>query len=184
MTIQPLEPLDVRAIPPVVRHATIFGILERLSPGDAFSIERMRAQSALAQRIVDYGDAVGENPFAELVLEEARTARDGGAVDGAGERTEQRSGDAWVIDDRNLLCLNLARIEAAHGAFAGAATDTFGRGEIGSVDRGRIIVVAFHAGAFARDGSAGRRGLALQSLPYGGYLLAHARRASDGAQSA
>ncbi|RYE76827.1 MAG: DUF2249 domain-containing protein, partial [Hyphomicrobiales bacterium] len=38
MTIQPLEPLDVRAIPPVVRHATIFGILERLAPGDAFSI--------------------------------------------------------------------------------------------------------------------------------------------------
>ncbi len=38
MTTLPLEPLDVRAIPPVVRHATIFGILERLAPGDAFTI--------------------------------------------------------------------------------------------------------------------------------------------------
>ena len=38
MTTLPLEPLDVRTIPPVVRHATIFGILERLPPGEAFSI--------------------------------------------------------------------------------------------------------------------------------------------------
>lgn len=32
------EPLDVRSIPPVARHATIFGILERLPPGEVFSI--------------------------------------------------------------------------------------------------------------------------------------------------
>jgi uncharacterized protein (DUF2249 family) len=32
------EPLDVRTIPPNVRHATIFGIIERLEPGTAFSI--------------------------------------------------------------------------------------------------------------------------------------------------
>ncbi|SEG49946.1 DUF2249 domain-containing protein [Bosea lathyri] len=38
MTSLPLEPLDVRAIPPAVRHATIFGILERLPSGAAFSI--------------------------------------------------------------------------------------------------------------------------------------------------
>jgi len=38
MTTLPLEPLDVRMIPPGVRHATIFGIIERLAPGDAFSI--------------------------------------------------------------------------------------------------------------------------------------------------
>lgn len=38
MTTSPLEPLDVRTIPPVVRHATIFGILERMAPGSAFSI--------------------------------------------------------------------------------------------------------------------------------------------------
>lgn len=33
-----VEPLDVRTIPPSVRHATIFGIIERLEPGTAFSI--------------------------------------------------------------------------------------------------------------------------------------------------
>ena len=38
MITRPLEPLDVRTIPPVVRHATIFGILERLEPGGTFSI--------------------------------------------------------------------------------------------------------------------------------------------------
>ena len=51
MTIQPLEPLDVRTIPPVVRHATIFGILERLSPGDAFSIVNDHDPAPLRRQI-------------------------------------------------------------------------------------------------------------------------------------
>ncbi|TAJ27641.1 DUF2249 domain-containing protein [Bosea sp. (in: a-proteobacteria)] len=38
MTIPTLAPLDVRAIPPGMRHATIFGILERLEPGESFRI--------------------------------------------------------------------------------------------------------------------------------------------------
>lgn len=33
-----IEPLDVRTIPPGVRHAMIFGLIERLEPGTAFSI--------------------------------------------------------------------------------------------------------------------------------------------------
>ena len=51
MTIQPLEPLDVRTIPPVVRHPTIFGILERLSPGDAFSIVNDHDPAPLRRQI-------------------------------------------------------------------------------------------------------------------------------------
>lgn len=51
MTIQPLEPLDVRTIPPVVRHATIFGIMERLSPGDAFSIVNDHDPAPLRRQI-------------------------------------------------------------------------------------------------------------------------------------
>ncbi|MDX3809794.1 DUF2249 domain-containing protein [Bosea thiooxidans] len=51
MTTLTLEPLDVRAIPPVVRHATIFGILERLSPGDAFSIVNDHDPAPLRRQI-------------------------------------------------------------------------------------------------------------------------------------
>ncbi|MCA0419552.1 DUF2249 domain-containing protein [Bosea beijingensis] len=51
MTTQPLEPLDVRTIPPVVRHATIFGIMERLSPGDAFRIVNDHDPAPLRRQI-------------------------------------------------------------------------------------------------------------------------------------
>jgi len=51
MISQPLEPLDVRAIPPVVRHATIFGIMERLSPGDAFRIVNDHDPAPLRRQI-------------------------------------------------------------------------------------------------------------------------------------
>lgn len=32
------QPIDVRTIPPAIRHATIFGLLERLTPGEALGI--------------------------------------------------------------------------------------------------------------------------------------------------
>jgi uncharacterized protein (DUF2249 family) len=51
MTSLPLEPLDVRAIPPVVRHATIFGILERLPAGAAFSIVNDHDPAPLRRQI-------------------------------------------------------------------------------------------------------------------------------------
>lgn len=51
MTNLPLEPLDVRTIPPSVRHATIFGILERLSPGEAFSIVNDHDPAPLRRQI-------------------------------------------------------------------------------------------------------------------------------------
>src|SRR4051812_27431966 len=49
--------------------------------GHAFAVERPRAQSALAQRIVDNANARLEQPLSKLVLEEARLARDRAAVD-------------------------------------------------------------------------------------------------------
>lgn len=51
MTTLPLEPLDVRMIPPPVRHATIFGILERLEPGEAFSIVNDHDPAPLRRQI-------------------------------------------------------------------------------------------------------------------------------------
>jgi uncharacterized protein (DUF2249 family) len=51
MTTLPLEPLDVRMIPPVVRHATIFGIMERLEPGSAFSIVNDHDPAPLRRQI-------------------------------------------------------------------------------------------------------------------------------------
>lgn len=38
MTPHYLTPLDVRTIPPVLRHRTIFELLERLQPGQALPI--------------------------------------------------------------------------------------------------------------------------------------------------
>lgn len=51
MTTMPLEPLDVRMIPPVVRHATIFGILERLPPVESFSIVNDHDPAPLRRQI-------------------------------------------------------------------------------------------------------------------------------------
>ena len=51
MTTMPLEPLDVRMIPPVVRHATIFGILERLPAGESFSIVNDHDPAPLRRQI-------------------------------------------------------------------------------------------------------------------------------------
>ena len=56
------------------------------------------------QRVVDDGHTRGEYACAELVLEEARLARDCGAADRPGEMAEQAGGDARVEE---------------HGIFAG-----------------------------------------------------------------
>ena len=50
-----------------------------------------------------------------------------------------------------LRVVDLARVEPLDRALAGAAADLFRRFEIGGVQRGGIIVVALHAGAFAGD---------------------------------
>ncbi len=51
MTALPLETLDVRSVPPVVRHATIFRILERLEPGEAFRIVNDHDPAPLYRKI-------------------------------------------------------------------------------------------------------------------------------------
>ena len=51
MTTPPLEPLDVHAIPHSIRHATIFGILERLAPGEAFRIVNDHDPAPLRRQI-------------------------------------------------------------------------------------------------------------------------------------
>src|SRR3981081_438851 len=114
-------------------------------------IEGSRAQAAHAPRIVDDVDARLEQPFPELVLEEARLARHGGGVDSAREMTDERTCDPPVEYDRCPVGLDLARIEAPDRPLAGRASHLLGRIEIGAVDRRGIVVVPLHRGAFAHD---------------------------------
>ena len=123
----------------------------QLLAGDAFAVEGMRAQAALAQRIVDDADAVGEQFLAHLVLQEAGLARDRRAIDGAGEMRHQRAGDARIEHHRHLARRHLARIEPRDGALAGAAADFVRAFQIARMAHAGIIVVALHAGAFAGD---------------------------------
>src|SRR5262245_46850257 len=88
---------------------------------DAFAVERMRAQPALAQRVVDDADAFGKNLLPHAVLQEAGLARNRGAVDRRGEMPDQRAGDARVEHDRHAPRLDLARIETLDRALAGIA---------------------------------------------------------------
>ncbi len=120
-------------------------------PADALAVERLRAQAALAQRIVDDADAVGEELFAHLVAQEACLAGDGSAVHGAGKMADDGAGNATVEYDGHLAGRHLARIEPRDGAFAGGAADFFRAVEICGVQRRGIFVVAFHAGAVAGD---------------------------------
>src|SRR5262245_21207211 len=64
--------------------------------GDALGVELARAQATPAQRIIDDPDAGRENFFAQLVLQEARLARDGAAADGIGEMANEPAGDARI----------------------------------------------------------------------------------------
>src|SRR5579872_924144 len=63
---------------------------------DALGVERLRAQATLAQGIVDDADIVGKQLLTEAILQEARLARDRGAVDGVDEMADQRTGNAGV----------------------------------------------------------------------------------------
>src|SRR3954465_7984394 len=91
--------------------------------GDAFGTERLRAQAAFAQGIVDDADVLGEQLLAELVLQEAGLARDRSAIDGADDMTDQRARDARIEHHRHLAGLDLARIGAGHGALARGTAD-------------------------------------------------------------
>src|SRR5262249_48755507 len=117
----------------------------------ALAVERPRALPALAQRIVDDADAGPEQPLRELVTQEAGLARDGIAVDGAGQVADRPAGDAAIEHDWHFLGRDLARIEPRDGALAGRAPDPIGRIEIGGMERRGEIIVALHRGALARD---------------------------------
>ena len=132
---------------PALEHA-VFDELE-LVGGDAFGVERPRTQAALAQRIVDHIDTAAEQPRAELIAQERGLARDRGAVRGAGEMTEERSGNSWIEHDRHAAGFDFARIEPLDRAFAGVAADRFGAVQIGGVQGRGIIVVLLHRRAAA-----------------------------------
>src|SRR5262249_47040791 len=99
---------------PTLEHA-VFDQL-KLARGDPFRVERPRAQAALAQWIIDYGDAAAEQPLAELVAQETGLACDCGAIRGIGEMTDQRSGNPRIEYDRHTPRLNFAWIEPLHRA--------------------------------------------------------------------
>ena len=118
---------------------------------DAFGVERLRAQSAHPQRIVDDADVLGEQLLAEPILEETGLARNRRTVDRADQMTDQRSGNPRIKHDRHLAGLDLARVGARHRALARGAADAFGRRQINRMRRSGEVIVALHAGAFARD---------------------------------
>src|ERR1019366_10344916 len=75
---------------PGLQHAVLHQ-RERVA-GDALTVERPRALAAPPQRIVDDTDAGREQALAELVPQEAGLARDRGAVDGAGQMSDEAAG--------------------------------------------------------------------------------------------
>src|SRR4029079_6548929 len=72
---------------PCRQHAVIDQ--RQLTAGDTFTIERPRTLSAPAQRIINDANARTEQALVALVLENARLARDGAAIDRRGEMPDQ-----------------------------------------------------------------------------------------------
>src|SRR6516165_5395440 len=126
-------------------------VLDQRAPlaGDAFGVKRVRAEAALAQRVIDDVDAGPEDVLPELVFQEAGTASDRGPIDGGCQVSNERARDPRFEYDRHLPGRDLARVEPARRPFAGRASDRFGLLEIGGVNRRRKIVIALHAGALA-----------------------------------
>src|ERR1700741_5412949 len=90
---------------PALEHAVLDQF--EFARGDPFGIERPRTQPALAQWIIDHGDAATEQPLAELVAQETGLARNRGAVRGIGEMADQRSGNTRIEYDRHAPGLDL-----------------------------------------------------------------------------
>ena len=124
----------------------------QLFDSDAFGVKRLGAEPSHPQRIVDDANIVGKQLLSEAVFEETGLARNRGAVHGADEMADQRTRNPGIEHHRHLAGLDLARIGACHRTLAGLSADAFARCEIGSVWRGRVVVIAFHAGAVADDG--------------------------------
>ena len=74
--------------------------------------------------------------------------------------TQQAAGFVRIEHHRHGLGFHLARIEPGHGLFARFLADGGGGSQIAGMPRGGMVVIALHAGAFARqhgdaDGMAG-----------------------------
>ena len=98
--------------------------------------------------------------LAHPVLEKGNAAGDGGAGNRAGEMTQQAGRFVPVEHHRHGLRLHLAGIEAPDRLFAGDAADLGGASQIAGMAGAGMVVIALHAGAFARqngdaDGMAG-----------------------------
>ncbi len=117
--------------------------------GDALAVERLGAQPADAVRIIDDPDVRPEHGLAHLVLEEADTAGDGAAGDGADEMADESGGHPGIVDNRHGCRFGLARVEARHSAFAGAASHRFGAFEVARMAGTGAVIVALHARALA-----------------------------------
>ena len=79
--------------------------------GDALVVERRGAEAAAPVRLVGDGDALGEHPLAELLLQERDAARHRRAGDRADQRPQRRGGDAVLEDHRRGGRGDLARAE-------------------------------------------------------------------------
>ena len=152
------------------------------SAGDAFAVERMRTQRALAQRVVDDADAVGEQLLAQLVAQETGLARDRGAVGGAGKVRNQRARHTRIEHHRHLAGRNFTRVEPFHRALAGGAPDFLRALQIGGVQHARIIVIALHAGAFAGD-RGHRQAVARAEIGPAEAVTGHQHHAADAGRS-
>ena len=117
----------------------------------AFGVERPASPAALATRVVQNPDAVGEDLRAHPVLEKRRAVGDGAPIDGARQVAHQAAGNAPVVHDRHAGAPCLARIEAADSELAGISADLCGGHEIVPIDGGRPFIVGLHPGPFAGE---------------------------------
>jgi hypothetical protein len=117
--------------------------LHRLN-GQAFAIERARAQTPGTMRIVADRHALGEDLLAELVEQEAGLASDRGAGDGAEEMADQPGRDPAIEYHRHRATGDPGGIDPGNGALAGQPADQLGRFETGGVAGRMMRVVALH----------------------------------------
>src|SRR5438105_11772774 len=91
--------------------------------GDALAVERLRAQPALAVRVVDDRDRLREDAIAEPVLQKARAARDRGSRDRPQQMRDKTARDARVENHWAAAGRHLLRAQTLDRALAGALAD-------------------------------------------------------------
>ncbi|MNY06847.1 hypothetical protein D3C86_1396220 [compost metagenome] len=138
-----------------VLQDTILDHRHLLAP-DALAIEGTRGRAAHDLRVVGEIKALFQNLLTHPVAQEAGLAGNRSAVDRAGNRTDEAAGDAWIENHSDVAAgIDLARADTPHDFFTGAATNFFGRIQIGIIKAAVEIVVALHLRAFAGDDADG-----------------------------